>query len=53
LEICVALPIEASILDVYWLSPTRDSWASGDRRFTCMAVNLDTPLRGSIENSEQ
>ncbi|UJV40828.1 hypothetical protein CVT30_13930 [Streptomyces sp. AMCC400023] len=42
-----ALPAEA---DVYYFTPTRESWRSGDREITCMFGNVDPEagLTGSL-----
>ncbi len=53
-ESYVGLPVELSMLDVYWFAPTEDSWANGDRRFICVATSIDeSPLQDTIRDSEQ
>ncbi|MEU5596349.1 DUF4190 domain-containing protein [Streptomyces sp. NPDC020298] len=41
-------------VDVYYLTPTRDSWALGDREVTCVFGNTDegAGLTGSLRNDE-
>ncbi|MFI5683826.1 DUF4190 domain-containing protein [Streptomyces sp. NPDC051636] len=41
-------------VDVYYLTPTRDSWAAGDREVTCVFGNTDegAGLTGSLRNDE-
>ena len=43
---------ESSVLDIYWLGPTRQSWRQGDRLFQCAVYHpsiprLTAPLRDS------
>ncbi|MGW0827981.1 DUF4190 domain-containing protein [Streptomyces sp. NPDC002845] len=46
-----ALPYD---VDVYYFTPTRQSWGSGDREITCMFGSADgeTPLRGSLRQDD-
>lgn len=37
----VGSPYEDSILDVFWFSPTPESWEEGDRLVTCSVTRLD------------
>ncbi|MFD7439107.1 DUF4190 domain-containing protein [Streptomyces sp. NPDC059861] len=41
-------------VDVYYLTPTRESWALGDREITCLFGNTDEKgsLTGSLRNDE-
>lgn len=37
----VGVPYETSVLDVFWFSPTGESWVEGDRRVVCSVVRVD------------
>ncbi len=50
----VGTDITASTLDVYWLSPTSDSWKNGDRTYICLATPKDSSkLTGTIKGSKK
>jgi hypothetical protein len=42
-------------VDVYYMTPTRDSWGFGDREVTCLFGNTDETagLKGSLRNDER
>lgn len=37
----VGAPYETSMLDIFWFSPTGESWVEGDRRVVCSVVRVD------------
>jgi len=50
----VGSTVDQSSLDVYWLTPTSDSWGKGDRKFICIAAPKDSSkLTGSIKGSNK
>jgi len=45
---------ETSRLDIFWISPTTESWSDGDREIACVLYDLDlNELTGSMANSGQ
>lgn len=48
----VGVPYEESQLDIYWLTPTEEGWAAGDRQVQCSVFHpVDDELTGSLEGS--
>ena len=47
----VGLPYPESVLDIYHLSPTRESWALGDRGIACGVYDPAGPVEGSLEGA--
>lgn len=52
LETYAATTYESSIYDVFALYPTAESWANGDRVFTCLGISYyGDPLVGSMKDT--
>ncbi len=50
----VGSTVDSSSLDVYWMTPTSDSWSKGDRKFICLASPKDSSqLSGTIKGSKK
>jgi len=48
----VGLDYFESDLDIFWLTPTADSWSNGDREVICAVYAIDlTKLVGSVEGA--
>ncbi len=48
----VGAPFETSELDYGWLTPTQESWDSGDREIVCFVYRVDlVKLTGTMEDS--
>lgn len=47
----VGLPYPDSVLDIYHLSPTRDSWELGDRGIACGVYDPAGPVEGTLEGA--
>lgn len=47
-ETFVGAPYETSDIDFMVVTPVRDSWSGGDRRYMCAAYDLGGPVMGSL-----
>jgi Septum formation len=59
-ELCIAefepfvgLSYEESVLDVFYLSPTEESWLDGDRAVTCSIYDPGEDVTGSLRGVER
>jgi Septum formation len=59
-ELCIAefepfvgLSYEESVLDVFYLSPTEESWLDGDRAVTCSIYDPGEDVSGSLRGVER
>jgi hypothetical protein len=59
-DICIAeyaefvgLPYEDSVLDIGYLTPTEESWATGDREVLCTIFDPAEEVTGSLRGAER
>ena len=49
----VGMPYEESVLEINYMTPTEESWSTGDRELLCTVYDPDADTTGTLQNANR